>query len=177
MKEVEIKILDVDPIVVKEKLAALGAPCTHERRPIETWLFDNANSDMRGNNQVLRVRRNGEMIEMGFKGRREDNTDFKIVEEVEYEISDATAATRLLEHLGYTPTLHHTKYRTTYTHGSTLVEIEECPGVPPYLEIEGTEEAIRTTVADLGYIWEDTTNIGGVAVYTHYGLDIHDFQS
>ncbi len=78
-------------------------------------------------------------------------------EEIEFEVSDAAAASTLLQRLGYLPRFVYEKYRTEYIDSAGgIVTLDETP-IGLYAELEGPEDWIDATakilkIADTEYI-------------------------
>lgn len=52
---------------------------------------------------------------------------------------------------------------------NTKIEIDEYPKIPPYIEIEGSEENIEKTVGLLGYTMSDTCTLTATEVIQEAG--------
>jgi adenylate cyclase class 2 len=86
---------------------------------------------------------------------------YKVREELELEVSDAGALTRILESLGLDAWFRYEKYRTTYALGNShawakglLIELDETP-VGTFVELEGPIEAIDRAAEELGFSKRD----------------------
>lgn len=75
MKEIEIKILDINVEKIRTKLLNLGAEKTFE--DIHAVFFDSPRNKLKNQGNTLRVRKIGEKTELCFKGTKEDSP-FKI---------------------------------------------------------------------------------------------------
>jgi adenylate cyclase class 2 len=96
---------------------------------------------------------------------------YKIREELELEISDAGALTKIFEGLGMAGWFRYEKYRTTYALGKSqgwakglLVELDETP-VGTFLELEGPVAAIDRAAEELGFAKGDYINKSYLALY------------
>lgn len=76
---------------------------------------------------------------------------------------------KILTLLGFKVTKHHEKYRTSFVKDHVKFEIDEHPGIPPYLEIEGSPKDITASVKALGYRMQDTCNLTASQVLKKYG--------
>ena len=86
---------------------------------------------------------------------------YKVREELELEVSDAGALTKILEALGLDAWFRYEKYRSTYKLGASqawakglLIEMDETP-VGTFVELEGSIEAIDRAAAQLGFSKRD----------------------
>ena len=96
---------------------------------------------------------------------------FKVCEELQIEINDFRQAELILNALGLKRVKYWEKYRTSYHLGKVKVEIDELPGIPPFIELEGNREEIEKFVSLLGFSMEDTTSMHGGKILKKYGRD------
>lgn len=157
MKEIEVKILDIDPEKEAAKLVALGAKKDFEG-PIIAHYLDTASDELWARGDVLRVRRRGDIIELTLKKKISGRSDIKMREEYEVQVSDFEAIKAIFAQLGFTlRSFKEDKYRISYKLDDTHVEIETVDGVPPYIEIEApSTDRLEQVVRQLGYGMKDT---------------------
>ena len=97
---------------------------------------------------VLRLRRIGDRGILTYKVRFPSKSDIKHQREDETSVDDPEAMEAILDALGFTPALVYEKRRETWTLGETEIVIDELPfGL--FMEIEGTEQAIRDVESKL----------------------------
>lgn len=102
--------------------------------------------------------------------RKRQAADVKIREEIELEVQDFEKARTLLKELGFNEKAHEKKHRTTYQLGNALVEIDQHPDIPAYLEIEApTKDEIKPALEKLGYHISQAKTWGSYQVLKHYG--------
>jgi adenylate cyclase, class 2 len=85
----------------------------------------------------------------------------KIREEIELEVSDSAALTRVFEGMGFRGWFRYEKFRTTYrlpdsqkwAHG-LLIEVDETP-IGTFVELEGPPNAIDRAARELGFSERD----------------------
>ncbi|MDP3990039.1 MAG: class IV adenylate cyclase [archaeon] len=167
MKEIEVKILEVDTAEIERKLLQLGAEKTFSGK-IEATLFDHPELKLRDNDKVLRVRTVGDKVELCFKGKKEGK-QFKIREEIEVETSNVSDTLQILRSLGFVETFTNNKERISYKLGNTKIEFDTIAGIPTFLEIEGvTEQDVMDCVDKLGYSMDETTIISANELMERY---------
>lgn len=154
MKEIELKILNIDRSVLEKKLIDLGAEKTFDG-DLKMYFFDDSSESIRKNKQCLRLRRYGNKVFLAFK-QSLSRDKVKMATEYETEVIDFNATKSLLESLGYSVWVHMQKHRTTYTLDGLSFEFDkhhdQYSYVPEFLEIEGPrKEKIYRYVKLLGY--------------------------
>lgn len=93
--------------------------------------------------------------------------------ETEIEVPSMKEANDLLEALGYAHKSYQEKRRISYLLNGYEIDIDTWPGLPTYMEIEGTdEEDLNNILKILGYRMEDTISCTVDEVYKKYGVDI-----
>ena len=155
MKEIEIKIIEIDRKKVENKLATIGAAKTFDS-DVETWFFDFRNDTISRAKDLLRLRRVGDKADLTFK-KFVQSQSAKVRSEYEVTISDFETMRLILESLGLTSTWRMKKHRTSYTLKSGVeVDIDRYAGeysyIPELLEIEGNDvETLYSHAKLLGF--------------------------
>jgi adenylate cyclase class 2 len=139
MSEIEIKVLDIDPDRIREKLVALGATQVKQGRETNR-MYDFPDERLWEAGSYLRVRSFGPAHTMTFK-RRLAGAAYKTSEEIETTVGDPGAIGQVLESLGLVQRRVDEKDRESWKLGDILFEIDRWPSIPPYLEIEAPTEA------------------------------------
>jgi adenylate cyclase class 2 len=145
MKEIEVKILDIDCSQIKEKLLSLGAKKIFEG-VLEAIHY--TNNQLKKTNNKLRVRKEGEKTILCLKEPLSFE-NAKIVDEFEIEVEDIEKTHQILEKLGYTTKRRSSKMRISYlldgTHYDFDKYYEDFDYIPEFLEIESSsyEEILK----------------------------------
>lgn len=151
MKEVEVKLLGIDPASITQKLLSLGAEKKFDGL-LKVNYFDKEDGQIREKGDLLRVRQFGdERTEVCYKTNKRVEDGFKVCDE--YHLSGASFedAVKLFENLGYKVTCSYEKRRTTFVRGDLEIVIDEYPQITPFIEIEGVDtDAIEKLIVDLG---------------------------
>lgn len=149
MDEIEVKIIDINKQEVIRTLEKLKAVKVFEGK-MQSSHFDREGK-LKHRGELLRLRKKGEVQLLTFK-RKKEAKDVKICDEYETEISDAHAARQILGALGYEEVKTDIRNRTSYRIKNSLVEIDEYPKIPAFLEVESpTREELKNIVHLLGY--------------------------
>jgi adenylate cyclase, class 2 len=138
MKEIEAKVLGIDPDAVQLKLRELGAEKIFDGE-VTSIQFDRGRGMLRRRGEQLRLRRMGETVTLTFKkatrrGRTRTSKEFEV------EVSDFEMTKRIITSLEYRPALAITKTRISYKLGRVRYELDWFPGLEPLIEIEAPSE-------------------------------------
>lgn len=151
MKEIEVKILGIDPDAIRSKLADLGAEKTFDGL-LRVRYFDTPDGEIRKNGDLLRVRDyEGEKVEITHKTNKRIDNGFKIYDEQNVHAEDFDEVTEMFKELGFEVTTYYEKKRAVFKFGNTEIVIDEYPKIPPFLEIEAeSHDEIEEMIEKLG---------------------------
>ncbi|HTY76138.1 MAG TPA: class IV adenylate cyclase [Candidatus Nanoarchaeia archaeon] len=151
MKEVEVKILEVNRTQIEKALTALGAQKIFDGL-IHTLLFDFDDCSIIRAKDVLRLRKEENRTELTYKKVSFTETA-KIAEEYTVEISSLETMKKVLENLGLSVIENLQKHRTSYTLNHARFDIdhylEEFEYIPDFLEIEAENTDMIYKYAEL----------------------------
>ena len=145
--EIKIPVADLSPI--RRRLEAAGAQRVSERHDETNVLFDDAEGRLAASGRALRLRRARGRGIVTFKGAPTFEGAVKRREEIEVDVSDADAARRLIERLGFAPKFRYDKRREEFRFGGCVVALDETP-IGQYVEIEGPPDALAPAASGLG---------------------------
>jgi len=181
MKEIEVKILEIDPVEVEKKLIDLGAEKMFSGL-VKVKYFDK-NGEIKKKNDLLRVRQfcadkdglSGK-TEVCYKANKHMENGYKICDEYHLQGADFDESVAFFEHLGFEVTCYYEKKRTVFKYKNLEVVIDEYPKIPPFIEIEGVDEtAVERLIFDLDLEKNERSAraIGGLLEekYPHIQLD------
>ncbi|MBU3159915.1 CYTH domain-containing protein [Clostridium frigoris] len=165
MKEIELRIIDIDVQEIRSKLLSLNCIKVKQEDQINN-IYDFSDKRLLLGKGYARIRTvkdhlTNSTIHYITTKKLISQEKYKIMDEHESEIKDEFAARGIFEALGLELMQSIKKYRESYKYKNTLIEIdinekEFCPF--PYIEIESTSETeIEEVVRLLGYNLEDTT--------------------
>ncbi|MBI4253140.1 class IV adenylate cyclase [Candidatus Uhrbacteria bacterium] len=168
MREIEVKILEIDRRALEAKLRALGAKKTFDG-PVDVRMYDTLRGELKKRGIIFRLRKKGASGELTVK------TDFKRTlrakTSAEYETNvDFIATQKMLKVLGYAESFRMKKRRIEYVIGSVHFEIDKISGIPWFLEIEApSEKQLMIWIKKLGYKPSDAKSWWWHEVLGHYG--------
>ncbi len=170
MKEIEVKILDIDPIALEQKLLEMGAVKVFEG-DIQADQYDFPDGRLDANRSFVRMRSKGEETELCLKRRTESGGAIHY-DEFEIVVSDRVAAHEFLLNLGMVQTTKgRKKTRSSFQLGESHLEIDAFEGIPAFLELEAhSQEELEALMEKLGYTMADAKAWSGRDVLTHYGI-------
>ncbi len=152
-QELEVKYRVADLAALQARLEALGAALLQPRTFERNLRFDTPAGDLARSYRVLRLRQDT-AARLTYKGPGEERSGARLRREIEFEVSDFTAAWHLLEALGYRVRVRYEKYRAVYRLGEVLVMLDELP-YGDFAELEGEHPAdLREASRRLGLRWE-----------------------
>jgi adenylate cyclase class 2 len=159
LKEVEVKIVDIDREKVESRLRSLGATRTLDGDQV-TVFFDFPDNSIAAAKNLLRLRKTADKTMLTFK-KFVASKSAKVRDEYEVVVSDFESMQLILESLGLSPTMRMEKHRTSYKlTGGVEVDIDKYSGeyshIPELLEIEGHDaETVHLHAKLLGFQLEE----------------------
>jgi len=145
--EIKLYVANLDAVVTQldAAQATLHTPRVFEKN----WRYESPKADLTDNGIVLRLRQdNGGRITYKAPLATVSDAEFRSRLELETSIGDVTVMDDILQRLGFQVSMIYEKYRTTYHLGDAEIVLDEMP-YGNFVEIEGTPEAIRTTLTKL----------------------------
>lgn len=167
MKEIEVKILDINVAQVEKQLDELNAEKTYDG-DVDVIFYDYPDGRLHAEKKRLRLRDFGSKVELTFKEKKSTEKT-KIAEELEVIVSDFAAAQKLIESMGLQEVKRYTKHRTSYRLGEIAFEIDTIPGYPSFMEVEApTEKKVFEWVEKLGFSKKEAKPWTGSKVIEYY---------
>jgi len=153
-KELEVKFFASDLVGLEKRVLDLGGSLVQERTHEYNLRFDNRQGELSEAKSMLRLRRDsGNRIT--FKGPSETLGGVLARTEIEFDVSDFSAAERLIKALGYRANFVYEKFRTTYDIEGLKITLDEMP-YGNFVEIEGPNaESIRNMSEKMQLDWEE----------------------
>ena len=170
MKEIELKILNINIEEITKKLLKIGAKKVGENLIIEKH-FDFPDKRISKNKESFRLRKFGSKTELTYKHSLIKDKNFKIHEETETEVSNYDEMEKIIEKLGLKRVKYKEKKRISFKLEKLKIEIDKYPSIPAYLEIEGSKKEIENLLKRLGYKLSQTTNMNATSVLKYYNVN------
>jgi len=168
LKEIEIKILEINVEEVEKKLKKMGAEKVFEGKVISIY-FDFSDKSLEKKGKILRLRQKEDKVILTYKELISQD-EAKIMDEYELEVDDFSSMKRIFEGIGFSPLYEFKKKRITYELNQIHFEIDEYPDVPAFLEIEAPNlDAIYEMVSELGFSEEKVNSYSIRDVLKYYG--------
>jgi len=171
MKELEVKILEVNRLKIEEILTSLGAKKVFDG-DIQTLLFDFKDGSIIKAKNVLRLRKEQDKAELTFKKVHITETA-KLAEEYTVEVSNLETMKKILENIGLSIIENMTKHRLSYKIDNTRCDIDHYTGnygyIPEFMEIESeNSDLIHKYAALLGFQAKDCLPWSTDELIRHY---------
>lgn len=149
--EIETKVLDIDADAIRAALAALGAEETQSTRLTVDW-YRPIGTKPGEDAWYLRIRSNSDGVhEVTWKAKSDIIGVARKHKEINFTITDRDALADLFTELGLEAYAHQEKDRVSFAYQDWHFDLDTYPGIPPYLEIEGTsEEHVQEALKLLG---------------------------
>jgi adenylate cyclase class 2 len=174
----EVKVLEVDVEALRQKLTTLGAKKIQETRLVVDW-YRLIGVKEGEDNWFLRIRSkaNGKH-EVTWKAKSDLIGIVRRHKEINFEIAEPEQLADLFCEIGLEKYAHQEKDRLSFDYKDWKFDIDQYPGMPAYLEIEGkSEESIKEAIKllDLGNnkTWAKGERI---LIQDTYGLDWYNMK-
>ncbi|TNE93505.1 class IV adenylate cyclase [Porticoccus sp.] len=171
IKEIEVKVLEVDRASLEQKILDLGG---HKEFESEFFaiLFDDADGSIQAAGNLLRLRKEQDGVKLTYKQTVSTGLA-KIMDEHETAVDDFEVMRQILASLGYREGLSLRKNRAQFSlDGQHLVfdkYFDELEHIPEFLEIEAqSEEALLALIKRLGIEREQTRPWNTRDLMQHY---------
>lgn len=173
MQEIETKVLEVDKEEIKKTLRSLGAKEIQDTRLIVDW-YCPKDTQMDNHPWYLRIRTKSDgKSEISWKSLPKITGNTRHSDEVNINVSDGFLARKLFENIRLENYAHQEKDRASFDLKDWKFDLDQYPGMPAYLEIEGkTHEHVQEAIKLLKL--ENYRSIGEgerVLIENEYGLN------
>jgi adenylate cyclase class 2 len=176
--EIETKVLDIDDEKIVEKLISLGAKQTRKTTLTVDWYRPKGIQEGQ-DPWFLRIRSNSEgKNEVTWKAKSDIIGVARKHKEINFNIDSPEQLSDLFEEIGLEKYAHQEKVRTSFTFKDWMFDIDQYPGMPAFLEIEGhSEEGVQEAIKLLGLEKNRTWAKGErILIQEIYGLDWYQMR-
>lgn len=171
MKEIELKVLDVNVRMLEKKLVALGAKKILPLTLIREKSYNSPDGKLDKRKELLRLRQEGKKVYLTYKYGHKNKNYFRTNHELEIFVEDFKKTDKMLLQLGYTTLQIREKKRKSYKLGHVRIEIDKYPPIPAYAEFEGPAKATKTLLKKLNINIKNTNTFMVPQVFKHYKIN------
>ncbi len=176
--EIETKVLDIDVPAIRAALESNGARKIRETRLVVDW-YRPIGTKEGSDPWYLRIRSYSDGThEATWKARSEVVGIARKHKEINFTVNDPAALADLFQELGLECYAHQEKDRVSYALNDWRFDIDTYPGMPSYVEIEGSSDAhIREALALFGLGGHRISSEGErVLIQDTFGKDWYDMR-
>jgi adenylate cyclase, class 2 len=170
MREIEVKIFNIDKEKIISRLEQLGAQRVFDD-DMKSTVFERREDELKKSSKLLRLRQKGDKIILTAKEALSHETT-KQSNEYEVEVSDFELMRKILTTIGFIEKAHDARHRTSYKIKNSLVEIDSHEKIPTWLEVESpSEEELKEIVEIIGFSMKDTSTATMWDLYKKYNVN------
>ena len=171
MKEIEVKILEVDRPQLEAKLIDLGASKHFDDR-MEALFFDYPDGRITATGELCRIRREGKQVQLTYK-QPISQAEAKIMKELELTVSNQDTMMAILTALGMKVINQTIKHRTEYILNDVSIVFDKYAGalahIPEFIEVEAPNLArMEETIELIGFKLKDAQSWHTYDLVKHY---------
>ena len=170
MKEIEVKVLEVDPDKIRDMMEDIGAEKKYEGS-VKSRFYDYKDGRIEQEGS-LRLRELETHAFITRKHSKVKDTDAKIYEEIEFDVSNTEETHLFLTSIGLKQIEECRKKRIKWEKSGTEYVLDKYPEIPWLMEVEShNKEKLSEALKELDYSLKDTVNWGATKLHSHYGLE------
>jgi adenylate cyclase class 2 len=168
-REIEVKILNVDQGKLRKSLKKLGAKRVFGPTIFHEVYWESPLKERKYSS--FRLRSEGQKSFLTLKIKKEDSS-FEIRDEFEVEVKSFEETKEILQLAGFKVFRDREKFREEYLLQDIKIEIDEYPGMMPYMEIEApSKKAAKDFLKTIGFPLKYTTNRTATEIIQDAGLN------
>ncbi|MBI4159322.1 CYTH domain-containing protein [Candidatus Woesearchaeota archaeon] len=165
--EIEAKFLDINLLLLRERLKRVDARLVHSELLMKRKNFDFPDKSLEKIGAWIRVRDEGDKITLSYK-RLLDRT-LHGTKDITVEVNDFERTCSLLLLLGLKLISFQETKREKWTYGNSEITIDTWPWIPSFVEIESPNENELRNVADLlCFSWSSVLHGSVEIIYQKY---------
>lgn len=148
--EIEVKFINVDFDLLRQKLTMLDANCVQPMRLMRRAIIET--DELAAKNAFVRIRDEGDKITLTYK--QFDEVSLTGAKEIEVIVSSFEDTVAIFEQGGLAYRSLQESRRETWQLGDVEVVLDLWPWLEPYIEIEGhNEQHVKDAAERLGFDW------------------------
>lgn len=171
MKEIELKILDINVRKLEKQLVDLGAKKILPLTLIKEKTYNSPDGLLNKRKNLFRLRQEDKKIYLTYKYGHKNKNHFRTNQELEIFVDDFKKTNKMLLQLGFTILQIREKKRLSYKLGKVRIEIDKYPPIPAYAEFEGPTKETSTLLKKLNIDIKNTYTYTVAGVLKHYKID------
>ena len=162
--EIEVKFFLNNKETIYQRIKQLSAVSLGREFESNTCYDDSARK-LYSNKSLLRLRQNKKNILTLKLKPSENSTDFKIMQELEVEVSDYTCMSKILQALDFKEQLIYEKWRETFKWRDAIICLDTMP-FGEFMELEGPGPTIIELSGKLGLQWEKRILLNYLSIFS-----------
>lgn len=169
--ECEVRILDIDVDEIISKLSDIGASKVGEFN-FKRYIY---NIIPKQEGRFIRLRTDGKKTYLAYKDKQ--YTSMSSTKELEMEIEDFSKAHLFLKTVGFVEDKYIENKRITFVYNDVKFDIDCYPMIPPYMEIEASNEDIVNEFIDRLGLREHVLTVESLKkIYSRYNIDFANMK-
>ena len=172
MKEIEVKILEINKEEIIRKLVGLGIKKIAEEKQ-KSYFFDFPDGRLKNEKRSLRLRSFGNRFFVTSK-KPISSDGIKIEDELEIDVSSIEETEKIFLAIGLKRKDFVECVRIKFKSNDALFEIDTYPGIPCFMEIEASsEKIIEKWIEKLKIDKNKIKAWSGRELFAHYGIKVY----
>lgn len=161
--ETEVKFYIPDITQIRDHIIQIGG--VFKKRSFEKNIrFEDSQNRLIKKQSLLRLRKDNK-ITLTFKSPpSHQDCQFKVLRELEVEVSDFAIMKRILESVGFHEEQIYEKWREYFILNNTEICIDTMP-YGDFIEIEGEKDDIKKTARLMGLIWQNRILLNYLSIF------------
>jgi len=161
--EIEVKFLLINPDSVRSQIDSMNVDSSKIAFE-KNVRFEDKNNSLYAQQSLLRLRQS-DKITLTYKSMPEENhSEFKILNELEVNISDFDTMCKILECIGFYPVQIYEKQRETIHIKNVMLCFDKMP-YGFFLELEGERAEIRAMAQRLNIEWHQRIILNYIEIF------------
>jgi len=173
--EIEVRFLEIDKKILLKRLNELGAKDLGEELLRESIFYDK-NGNWAKEHKFARIRTDKSGSIFSYKHYMEHTVDGTL--EIEFPVVDIEKMRAFLDEVGVEEFRIQEKRRHKFIFDDVVVDIDEWPNIPAYVELEGeSEENLKKVAEKLGLSWKNAVfENAKIVIEERYNIPVSKYK-